>query len=214
MLKIGSIYSSNNCGDFKIVSYKNSKNVGIEFLSTGYKTNIESKRANDGSVKDKLHPSVFGIGFFGDSTYKASVGGRITKSYNTWSSMLERCYGSEGLRRNPSYLHCTVCEEWHNFQNFAKWFYENRIEGFHIDKDIKQRGVKNKVYSPETCIFVSLADNSIESQAKRYKVRDPDGLIHEVYNMADFVRKNNLRHSKMSLVCSGKRKHHKGWTKA
>lgn len=44
---------------------------------------------------------------------------------------------------------------WHNYQNFAQWFNENRydVEGrLHIDKDILYPG--NKIYCPDTCLLV------------------------------------------------------------
>ena len=47
---------------------------------------------------------------------------------------------------NKNYLDVTVCEEWHNFQNFAKWFYENYYEisgeKMRLDKDILIKGNK------------------------------------------------------------------------
>ena len=61
--------------------------------------------------------------------------------------------------RHPTYKDVTVCEEWHNFQNFAKWFEDNYVEGFELDKDILVKG--NKIYSPETCCFVPKEINSL-----------------------------------------------------
>ena len=58
--------------------------------------------------------------------------------------------------KTPSYKDCEVCEEWHNFQNFAKWYdenyYEVKGEKTQIDKDILIKG--NKIYSPDKCLFV------------------------------------------------------------
>lgn len=69
--------------------------------------------------------------------------------------MLGRCY-DDTKAKHKSYENCTVCEEWHNFQNFAKWYEENyyeiKDERMELDKDILIKG--NKVYSPETCVFV------------------------------------------------------------
>lgn len=60
------------------------------------------------------------------------------------------------IKKHPTYTDCEVCDEWLNFQNFAKWydenFYEVDGERMHLDKDILVKG--NKIYSPETCIFV------------------------------------------------------------
>ena len=71
--------------------------------------------------------------------------------------MLHRCY-DEKLQEKyyTTYINCSVCTEWHNFQNFAQWYEENyyEVEGERmcLDKDILVKG--NKTYSPETCVFV------------------------------------------------------------
>lgn len=62
-------------------------------------------------------------------------------------------------KNKPTYEGCTVCDEWLYFSNFKKWFDENYIEGFQLDKDIIIRG--NKVYSPQTCCFVPKEINII-----------------------------------------------------
>jgi len=213
MLDTSKIYSSNNCGDFKVINYRNHKNVEVQFLDTGYRCTVQAVHVVSGKIKDKLFPSVYGAGFVGEGVHILNEAGRGTKAYDSWRGMLGRCYCLKIQKRQPSYVGVTVCKEWHNFQTFAKWFYDNYIEGFHVDKDMRQRGVKSKIYSPETCTFISQRDNSIEANAKSYRVRDPEGLIHEVYNMKEFCRKNELINANMSLVCSGKANRHKGWTK-
>lgn len=74
------------------------------------------------------------------------------KSYKTWDTMIRRCYSKYKQVENPTYIGCSVCEEWLTFSNFKRWFDENYIEGYELDKDILVKG--NKVYSPETCCFV------------------------------------------------------------
>lgn len=211
MLKIGSVYSSNSCGDFKIVNHEVSNSVDVEFLSTGYKASFTPRNITDGGVKDKLHPSVFGVGFFGDGLHRSRDHGGVSKAYRAWTGMLERCYCPKLQKKHPTYACVTAIKDWHNFQNFAEWFGRNYIDGSHLDKDINQRGVKYKVYSPETCVFVSSKDNSVEASAKHYKMRDPDGIVRYIYNMRELCRENGLTPSAMSLVYSGVRKHHKGW---
>lgn len=74
--------------------------------------------------------------------------------------MLKRCYDEKRLIKQPSYKNCIVCEEWHNFQNFAKWYEENYYniedEIMCLDKDILCHNLKlkNKIYSPKTCLIV------------------------------------------------------------
>ena len=41
--------------------------------------------------------------------------------------MIMRVYKKEE-NRNQYYKICRVCDEWHNYQNFAKWFEENYYE--------------------------------------------------------------------------------------
>lgn len=73
--------------------------------------------------------------------------------YRRWCSMLQRCYSEKLHERYPTYKDCSVCEEWLTFSNFKSWMEQQDWEGKHLDKDILVEG--NKVYSPETCSFVS-----------------------------------------------------------
>ena len=83
---------------------------------------------------------IFSVGYNTKETYKSTENGKKTKCYQTWQNMLMRCYDEKFHARKPAYIGCKVCEEWHNFQNFAKWYEENyyEIEGerMYLDKDI------------------------------------------------------------------------------
>lgn len=74
-------------------------------------------------------------------------------SYNIWLQMLYRCYNNKKQLLSPSYIGCTVHNDWLTFSNYKQWFDLNYIEDYHIDKDIKT--ANNKVYGPDTCIVVS-----------------------------------------------------------
>ena len=99
-------------------------------------------------TKNKL---VYGIGV-NDFEGSTQENGKPIKAYVTWRHMLERCYSAKYQSSRPTYIGCSVCEEWLSFSNFKIWFDENYKEGFHLDKDILIEG--NKVYSPEFCRFV------------------------------------------------------------
>lgn len=73
--------------------------------------------------------------------------------YKTWKSMLARCYSQTFRKNNPSYVGCSVFEEWLTFSNFKAWMQSQDWEGKQLDKDLLVPG--NRVYSPETCIFIS-----------------------------------------------------------
>ena len=51
---VGKVCKSLNSGDFKILKYKNSKNVEIQFLQTGYETIVQLGGIKSGSVKDPI----------------------------------------------------------------------------------------------------------------------------------------------------------------
>jgi len=105
-----------------------------------------------GKVKNPYRPSIFGVGFIGEGNYKITKKGSLTKVYETWASMLRRCYSKLYQNRYPTYKNCTVCEKWHNLQVFGVWFDENYVDGWHLDKDLLTEN--NKTYSTETCIFL------------------------------------------------------------
>ena len=103
------------------------------------------------------------------------------KTYKTWQSLLQRCYDTKLHEKYPTYKNCTTCEEWHNFQNFAKWYDENyyEIDGeiMCLDKDILIKG--NKVYSPETCIFVPRRINILFTKTDANRGNLPIGVTQK-----------------------------------
>jgi hypothetical protein len=204
-------YTNNDGHSGRIVEYVNSKTIYLQFDS-GYVGCFQLASLNSGKFKDKMSPSVFGVGFIGDGEYKARIKGKNTKAYSVWASMFTRCYDEKTQIRQPTYKGCTVSKEWHNFQNFAKWFmenYPNDGKQYQLDKDSIIKG--NKVYSPVTCCFLSPQQNVETSQAKRYKFISPSGEEVEVYNLRKFCRENSLDRSTMLKVANGKFKQHYGW---
>lgn len=102
------------------------------------------------------------------------------KAKQVWISMLKRCYSEKYQNNKPTYIGCTVCDEWIYFSNFKKWFDENYIEGFQLDKDIIVKG--NKVYSPNTCCFVPQEINMIIYNKNKRKYDLPKGVIKSKNN--------------------------------
>lgn len=79
--------------------------------------------------------------------------------YATWRAMLERCYCLKFQARSPTYVGCVVAEPWKTFSVFRAWMEQQPWQGKALDKDILQWG--NKVYGPDTCLFVSPAVNGL-----------------------------------------------------
>lgn len=125
--------------------------------------NVTQSILSSGSIKNPYHKSVCGVGYIGVGKYNIWVNDKPTIEYTKWRHILVRCNNVNYQNKKPTYKHNTVCEEWHNFQNFAKWFEENwkpwMDKTWHIDKDILVKG--NKIYSPDTCCFVHQDINSL-----------------------------------------------------
>ena len=62
---VGRILKSKNSGDFKILKYNDSRNVEIQFLTTGYETTVQLGDIRSGEIKDPYLASVFGVGVVG-----------------------------------------------------------------------------------------------------------------------------------------------------
>jgi len=129
-----------------------------------------------------------------DSNYMTEIkknGKRITCQYhNKWLQMFRRCY-SENIM--PAYIGCAVADEWHSFMIFKSWMKTQDWEGKELDKDIIAIG--NKIYSSETCVFVSKAINGMVASFKSH--RGPSPLL---------VSKNRARFMAQCYI-NGKREH-------
>jgi hypothetical protein len=79
--------------------------------------------------------------------------------YGVWTGMMKRCYDTGDISYNRyGGKGVTVCEEWKNdFLKFYDWGIANGYEpGLQLDKDYRGDG---KIYSPETCQFVTRSIN-------------------------------------------------------
>jgi len=72
--------------------------------------------------------------------------------YLKWLNMLARAYCPKSHVKYPSYVGSSVCEEWLTFSVFKAWMETQNWEDRDLDKDLIDW--KNKVYSPETCLFI------------------------------------------------------------
>lgn len=168
--RIGEIRENNFGTLMKIVQYNNANDIVVEFQDD-YKIQVHSNY-NSFKKKEVSNPydrTVHGIGYLGVGKYNKKD---YSKIYMAWEHLLKRCYDAYFINyKRLTYKDCTVCSEWHNYQNFAKWYEENYYECNNeimcLDKDILYKN--NKVYSPETCIFVPNRINVLftKSDAKR-----------------------------------------------
>lgn len=94
--------------------------------------------------------------------------------YQLWYDIHRRCYDAEqqARSRGRKYADCIVCERWHYLKNFVEDI--QKLDGYEewtkngcmsIDKDMRVKEILRQ-YSPETCCFVTLADNVAEMNAR------------------------------------------------
>ena len=162
--RLGEVGYNTNGERMTIIRYVNKNDIDIQFDDG---TIVEHRYYGNflkGNVKNPFFPSVYGVGYFGIGEFKScNENGKITKSYNTWKNIHERCYNPKFHKKFQTYENCTVCKEWNNYQTFAKWdnenYYEVGNEQMALDKDILNK--RNKVYSPNNCIYVPYSINSL-----------------------------------------------------
>lgn len=135
--------------------------------------------------------------------------------------MVHRCYAEQDGKYRI-YANTTVCDRW---LVFAK-FYEDckSIDGFDeakflrnelvLDKDLKQRHQTHKVYSPETCTWLTKAENARyqDGQMRPFIAISPDGQQYQSDNISQFAREHGLTRRHISGVLHGRAKTTGGWT--
>lgn len=87
----------------------------------------------------------------------------ICPFYQAWINMLNRCYSIKFQDKRPTYRGCSVSEEWLTFSVFKNWMEKQDWQDKQLDKDLLFDG--NKVYSPETCVFVTRTVNSFTTDS-------------------------------------------------
>lgn len=185
----------------------------VKFHETGNVDEFRKDAIIKGEIRDKWAVSFCGIGIIGDIKTR----GKYKQYYVLWRNMIKRCYDNS----NKAYNNVSVCNRWLVFQ----YFYEDipLIEGWNqnkfekgeisLDKDIKQRNQKNKVYSLQTCLWCPIHENSIiqDGQQKWFRAISPTGKQYTDYNITDFARKHGLERRQISAVLHKRYNSTLGW---
>lgn len=172
----------NNFGSVMIITeYRKYDDIDIYFPEYDFTVKHAIYGAfKKGEIKCVFEKRVYGIGYIGDGKYKAYENGKATKVYVTWNNMIERCYDSKLHLKHPTYSNCEICDEWLNFQVFSKWYEENYYEieneVMSLDKDILVKG--NKMYSPDTCVFVPQQINKLFIKSNATRGSYPIGVTY------------------------------------
>ena len=98
----------------------------------------------------------------------------VCPHYRVWVNMINRCYSSKVQEKRPTYVGCSVVNEWLTFSNFKRWMVSQNWLGNELDKDILTIG--NKVYEPSACIFVSAEINLLLTNSAAIRGDYPQGV--------------------------------------
>lgn len=115
---------------------------------------------------------VFGVGECDFSPVKND--GIEIKSYEAWKNMLRRCYEKAWKDKRPSYSGSSVSDEWLKFSTFKRFYDENFVDGYVLDKDLLKYG--NKMYSSGSCVFIPQELNKFITFNKKTKGECPIGV--------------------------------------
>lgn len=219
-IEIGDVFPTNEGGSVTVIEYHNALKVSVKHNDNhSHVTDVRAGDLRKGEVKNPYYPSVFGVGFIGIGEYATSQerGNKSSPAYTAWSNMLQRCYCPKYHAKKPSYVDCVAHEDWHNFQNFAKWYEQQyRADGWQLDKDLIIEG--NKLYSADTCALIPhqlnnlMLDRSamrgdlpigVSRNRKRYQAElSVDGKKHklgiydtpeEAFEIYKFAKEANVR---------------------
>lgn len=112
-----------------------------------------------------------------DRKYPSFINGKNVKEYHLWGHILTRCYSKNSLAAKPTYIGCTVSDNFKNYSYFYEWCQSQigfGLDGWHLDKDIIISG--NKVYSEDTCVFVPQEINKFFTDRGALRGKYPIGV--------------------------------------
>ena len=118
--------------------------------------------------------------------------------YNSWRSMMDRCYRPKSSSYNRYGKRCIkVCDEWHDIQNFEKWVQENPyFEGATIDRiDV------NGDYEPTNCRWATMKEQCNNRSNTLYI--EYRGEVHTITEWAEISGIN--RSTLNNRYCRGER---------
>lgn len=179
--RIGEEKTNNFGSKIVIKEYRGSLDIDVYFPEYNWtKEHVQYDNFIKGKVKCPYERRFYNKGYLGEGIYKTRMNNKYTKYYSAWFHMLQRCYDPKFIEKHPTYEKCEICTEWHNFQVFSEWLDKNyyKIEGerMNLDKDILCK--RNKIYSPDTCVFVPQRINSLFIKSDRTRGNFPVGVSY------------------------------------
>lgn len=118
--------------------------------------------------------------------------------YSRWCGVLERSYSKALHKTRPSYIGCSTTPEWHYFMTFRAWMEKQDWQDKHLDKDILFIG--NKVYGPNTCVFVDARTNSFLIEKRSSNNGWPVGVHYDKRHCKFVSQINDLETGKRKFL--------------
>lgn len=115
---------------------------------------------------------------FGITDIPSGKNGNHSREYMLWKGMIRRCYASNRSVFSDNYLECTVSDDFKLFSKFSSWYNNQEgssIDGWCVDKDLLVKG--NKIYSPETCVFLPREINTAITTSNNKRGDMPIGVF-------------------------------------
>lgn len=174
----------------------------VQFVKTGKYKIYSKQEIKSLACRDYFDPRIYGVGYIGNARPNDN-----RQVHTLWRNMLSRCY-NVNCKDYANYggAGITVCKRWHCFENFLNDY--SKIDGFdeilfknkklHLDKDIKQENIPSnkKVYSMQTCTFVSSTENykhrNTKNYSKKFIVSNAENEEFVVVGIVKFAEENNL----------------------
>lgn len=159
------IFINSNNSKMKVVGIfiPNKKYYVIKFIDNNFpeNKNILSKISyvKSGVIKNPYQKSILNIGAFGDvSRFNLELLEPKQRKYlyDLYRDMIKRIYNPRNIYEINSYDKSLLDNRWFTYENFLNWVFNDKGNNFHyyynLDKDLIKPG--NKIYGPDTCIFL------------------------------------------------------------
>ena len=194
------------CGEICfIVEYVNAKDITVQFKTTNELVKTTYGDFIRGNIKSHFTPSVYGVGITGLEPTRDENGEQLD-SYKCWCEMLRRCYSAKYQKKQPTYIGCCVSDDWIYYSNFKNWYdnnyYKINNKTSQLDKDILIKN--NKVYSPETCIFVPQFINTLFIKRQNDRGELPIGVTYDKTSKKYVAQLSVFKNGKKTLKKLGR----------
>lgn len=200
MISVGDVFKTRQGYDVVVVQYESHQRAKVKFMDGyGFEKIVGIPNLKRGSVGNPYHKSVLSVGYLGIGGFKTKLDGLQTYEYSVWKHVIEKAYCTKRKEREKSYKDCTVSEDWLCFQNFAKWFVNQKgyTERFHLDKDLLVKG--NKHYSTENCILLPSEINGFLTKRDSERGLFPLGVTKRKSDKSGYAARLNIKGERVWL---------------